>query len=168
MPETPTHLLPTAQPAAYPSTEDLLGSAGGTVESNVTVPFWTLADGSPVTVRVRALDFPTQSKVRLRAMRAVDPKDRAIGISRDEAVFAAATLAEGIANPRLTLDQALSLIRGRHARAVELLVNYIWTLSAVDQETINAVVDAEAASDLAAADELAAGGADGTPAPADE
>lgn len=150
MPETPTYLLPTAA-QNYPSAEELLESAGGLVECNVTVPFWRRADGSDVVVRVRGLDTPTQEEIRLLAARAVDPQDRARGVTRHGPTFAAATLARGLTAPVLNQQQAAGLVRGRHAASVELLVNFIWAISAVDQEAINAIVAGEAAADLEAA-----------------
>lgn len=169
--QTPTHLLPTRLPdgQSYPSAAELLEAAGGLVECNVTVPFWRRADGSDVTVRIRGLDLPTQEEIRLRAARAVKPEDRARGVARHGPTFAAATLAAAFTAPGLTVQQAEGLVRGRHAAAVELLVNFIWTISAVDQETIDAIVAGEAAADLAAAaEQLADPGVDGELAAAAE
>lgn len=161
MAETPRHLLPTrlADGEDYPSVDELM-ALGGLVACTVRVPFWRRADGADVPVRVSGLDLPTQEAIRLQAARAVKKEDRERGVRQHGPTFAAATLAAALAAPRLTFEQAMALVRGRHAAGVELLVNFIWAISAVDQETVDAIVAAEAEAELAAeapADELDAG-----------
>jgi hypothetical protein len=166
MSDTPAYLLPVAPPATgYPTVEDLLGGAGGVVECNVTVPFWVRADGSAATVRVRGLDLEAQERIRLKAARAVAPEDRALGSTQHGPTFAAATIAEAFTAPVLTFEQAYKLLKGRHAKSIELLVNYIWAISAVSQESLDAIVANEAAADMAAAQQLAAAGVDASGQP---
>lgn len=155
----PDFLLPTplAPDESYASVSDIL-TCDDLAEVTIHVPFWNNA-----ALRVRALDLETQDAIRMAAGRAVKPIDRERGIVQHSPTFAAETFQRGIVQPMFTKEQAQAIVR-KHAKAVELVVNFVWALSAMSQEEIHAIVAAEA--QIPAAEPAPDSGVDALP-PAD-
>lgn len=121
----------------YASVDDIL-ECQDIPESTIYVPFWKRR-GKPVALRVRGLDLEQQDKVRMAAARRVAKEDRELGIKQHYPTLVTATLCEGIVSPKLTPEQATKL-RKKNAVACAAIAEYIWHLSRVDQEYVNARV----------------------------
>jgi hypothetical protein len=107
-------------------------------EITIRVPWWS-RKGKPMAVRVRGLDLEQQEQVRTTAARAVQEVDRARGVKQHWPTFVTMTLALGLASPVLTYDQAKRLGK-KNARACEQIANFIWAISSVAQDRIDAIV----------------------------
>lgn len=79
-------------------------------------PFWTRPDGSPLTIRVRALSFKERREVHLAA------KD-------DDAQAVLETCLRGIIQPPITAEQ-LVVLEQRHPAALDAIAETIWALGA--------------------------------------
>lgn len=157
----PSRLAPNED---YASLGDIL-EVQDIAEATVHLDFWQRG-GRPLAVRVRGLSLEAQDQIRMLAARAVDPKDRKLGVKQHWPTFVAMTLAFGLISPTLTPEQAKALIR-KNAVACEQLCNFIWFLSAVRQETIDAIVGDLARAEAAAEDAEPTLEPDDADAPAD-
>lgn len=126
---------------SYLTTEDLLLAQDRTAV-DVRVPWW----GGRI-VRVQALTLEQQERV-LRAARiaaaqyAKDGDPAAVGpAAQDWMTYIVETIREAMVVPRLTPVEALQL-RHKNPRALEELARFIWSLSALSQENIDAIVRA--------------------------
>ena len=105
-------------------------------EITIRVPWWR-RKGKPMAVRVSGLDLDQQDQVRTAAARAVQETDRARGVKQNWPTFVCLTLALGMTSPVLTYDQAKRLAK-KNARACEQIANFIWVISSVSQDRIDA------------------------------
>ena len=124
------------QPGQAYATLDEILACSDLPELDVSVDFWPGSDGRPLLLRVRGLDLVEQDRVRTAAARAVDPADRALGVTQHWPTFVIHSLALGVAVPRMTVERARPLAQ-KNARACELLVDLIWTISASSQARID-------------------------------
>jgi hypothetical protein len=119
------------------SVDDLL-TVDDLPEVTIRVPFW-LRDGQPLAIRVRALDLDQQDTVRMAAQRAVKAQDRQRGVHQHWPTYVWKTWQLGCISPKLTADQAQRLCT-KHAEATEQVVELIWTISRLNQTTIDGIV----------------------------
>lgn len=120
---------------AYASVDDLL-QISDLVEVDLTITRWK-KNGAPLRIRVRSLDFDQQEKIDRASLVKVDGQ-----IVKSEARFAAATLKEAVIVPTLTDAQAQAM-RKHNPQIISSVVRFIWDiLSALDQEDIDAIVEA--------------------------
>lgn len=126
MPLSPTTL---AAGEAYASVEDIL-LANDLPEMIVRVPRWK-RNGASLALRVKALSL-VQKEAVLRESRRPDG-------SIDTIVYTEATIREGCIMPRFDANTAERL-RLKNPTDLDLIVQTIWTLSALDQDIIDAVV----------------------------
>lgn len=126
-----TALVPTKLQAGeeYASVDDIL-ACSDLPEATVRVPHWK-RNGAQLVLRVRALSLEQKDAV-LRESRTGDGQI-------DEVAQICATLREGCMVPRFTAAQAEQL-RSKNPTALEQVAKFIWTLSALDQELIDALV----------------------------
>jgi hypothetical protein len=122
--------LPAELPVTYASADDLL-TVSDLPERNVTIKRWH-RNGKPLTIRIRALDLDQQDRVNTEAM--VKNK-RTNEWEQSEPALCAATLREAVVTPRLTNEQAQAM-RKHNPIIIRTLVNFIWSLSALDDDTI--------------------------------
>lgn len=118
------------QAVVYASADDLL-SVVDLPERNVTIRRWH-RNGKPLTIRVRALDLDQQDRINQAAL-TKNPKTGEW--QQSIAAFNAATLLEAVAVPKLTPDQAKAM-RSHNPIIIQKLVNFVWSLSGLDDETI--------------------------------
>ncbi len=119
-----------AEPVVYASAEDLT-TVADLPERAVTIRRWH-KNGKALTIRVRALDLDQQDRVNQAAL----IKNTKTGEWQQSiAAFSAATLLEAITVPRLTKEQAQAM-RGHNPIIIEKLVDFVWSLSALDDDTI--------------------------------
>jgi hypothetical protein len=117
-------------PVVYASADDLL-TVSDLPERNVTIRRWH-KNGKPLTIRVKALDLDQQDRVNHAALE----KNRKTGEwQQSVASFNAATLEHAVIVPKLTAEQAQAM-RKHNPVIIEKLVQFIWGLSALDDETI--------------------------------
>jgi hypothetical protein len=117
-------------PVVYASAEDLL-TVSDLPERAVTIRRWH-KNGRALTIRVRALDLDQQDRVNQAAL----TKNAKTGEwQQSVAAFNAATLEHAIVVPRLDTAQAQAM-RKHNPVIIEKLVNFIWSLSALDDDTI--------------------------------
>lgn len=126
MPLSPTKLEPGE---AYASVEDIL-LASDLPEMIVRVPRWK-RNGASLALRVKALSL-VQKEAVLRESRRPDG-------TIDTIVYTEATIREGVMIPRFDANTAERL-RLKNPTDLDLIVQTIWTLSALDQDIIDAVV----------------------------
>lgn len=133
-------LLPSRLAAGedYASVSDIL-EVQDLAEATIHVPFWQ-RNGKPLALKVRGLSLDAQEQVRMQAARKVAKADRAHGAKQHWPTFCAMTLCFGCLQPAFTPEQALALFR-KNAAAVELVSQFIWTISAVSQDTIDSIVE---------------------------
>lgn len=122
--------LMAADAVVLASAEDLLAVAD-LPERNVTVRRWH-KNGKPLTIRVRALDLDQQDRVNQAAL---IKNAKTQEWQQSVAAFNAATLFEAIVVPKLTPEQAQAM-RKHNPVIVEKLVNFVWSMAALDDDTI--------------------------------
>ena len=124
-------LVPTTLQAGegYASVDDIL-ACSDLAEATIRVPHWK-RNGAQLVLRVRALSLEQKDAV-LRESRGKDGQ-------LDEVAQICATLREGCMVPRFTAAQAEQL-RTKNPTALDQVAKFIWTLSALDQELIDALV----------------------------
>jgi hypothetical protein len=115
----------------YASVDDILG-ANDLPESTIHVPQWT-SKGKPLAIRVRALSLAQREQIDRESTR----RDGSI----DTVVQIEATLREGVLVPRFDINTSARL-RHKNGAALEQIASYIWALSALDQDLIDAAVQA--------------------------
>jgi hypothetical protein len=121
---------------AYATADDLL-LLSDLCELDIVVDRWKRG-GTPLRIRIKALDFDQQEKIERLALVKVDGK-----LVRSEAAFAAYTLFESLVVPKLTLEQAQAM-RKHNPQIITNIVTFIWnTLSIIDQDIIDAIVESE-------------------------
>jgi hypothetical protein len=119
-----------ADAVVYASAEDLL-TVTDLPERNVTIRRWH-KNGKPLTIRVRALDLDQQDRVNQAAL----TKNAKTGEwQQSVAAFNAATLLEAIIVPKLTPEQAQAM-RKHNPVIIDKLVNFVWSLGALSDDTI--------------------------------
>lgn len=119
---------------AYASVDDLL-LVSDLCEVDLTVTRWK-RNGASLRIRVRALDFDQQEQIDRGSLIKVDNQ-----IVKSEARFAALTLQAAVIVPTLNAAQA-NAMRKHNPSIISAIVRFIWdVLSALDQETIDAIVD---------------------------
>lgn len=120
---------------AYASVDDLL-QISDLVEVDLTITRWK-RNGAPLRIRVRALDFDQQEQIDRASLVKIDER-----VVKSEARFAAATLKAAVIAPTLNDAQA-NAMRKHNPAIISGIVRFIWdVLSALDQEDIDAIVDA--------------------------
>ncbi len=131
MTERLTTLLPTRlrDGEDYTTVDDIL-TCQDLPEAVIRVPQWR-RNGKALAIRVRALSL-VQKEAILAAARKSDG-------TIDEVVQIEATLREGIVLPRFDPITAEKL-RHKNPDALDQIFRMIWTLSALNQELIDAVV----------------------------
>lgn len=118
----------------YASVDDLLEVAD-LCEVDLTITRWKKS-GASLRIRVRALDFDQQERIDRNCLVKID--DRVV---RSEARFASLTLKEALIVPTLNDAQA-NAMRKHNPSIISAIVRFVWdVLSALDQETIDAIVD---------------------------
>lgn len=125
-PLTPTKLKDGEE---YASVDDIL-ACSDLAEAIIRVPHWK-RNGAQLVLRVRALSLEQKDLV-LRESRTKDGQ-------LDEVVQTCATLREGCMVPRFTAAQAEQL-RTKNPTALNQVATFIWTLSALDQDLIDGLV----------------------------
>lgn len=122
--------LLTEQAVTYATADDLL-TVSDLPERNVTIRRWH-KNGKALTIRVRALDLDQQDRINQAAL----AKNGKTGEwQQSVAAFNAATLLEAMTVPKLDSAQAQAM-RKRNPVIIEKLVQFIWSLSALDDDTI--------------------------------
>ena len=117
-------------PVVYASADDLL-TVADLPERNVTIRRWH-KNGKALTIRVRALDLDQQDRVNQAAL----TKNAKTGVwEQSTAAFNAAVLLDAVVVPKLTPEQARAM-RKHNPVIVGKLVDFIWSLSALDDDTI--------------------------------
>ena len=114
----------------YASADDLL-TVSDLPERNVAIRRWH-QNGKPLTIRIRALDLDQQDRVNQAAL-TYNTKTKEW--QQSVPAFNAATLLEAIVVPRLTAEQAQAM-RKRNPVVIAKLVDFIWSLAALDDDTI--------------------------------
>lgn len=125
-------LTPLMQDTAvvFATADDLL-TVADLPERNVTIRRWH-KNGKALTIRIRALDLDQQDRVN----HAAATKNTKTGDwEQSIAAFNAATLLEAVIVPKLTPDQAKAM-RGHNPIIIAKLVEFIWSLAALDDATI--------------------------------
>ncbi|NJO81673.1 MAG: hypothetical protein HC828_02140 [Blastochloris sp.] len=130
----------------YASLDELL-ACDDRVECTVRVPHWK-RKGQAMALRVRGLSLEQQDTIRMQAGRKVPAGDRAIGVRQHWPTFVTATIREGVTAPAMTAEQAAAFAH-KNPRACELLSDFIWLISGIDQREIESIV-----TDLAEEDAL--------------
>lgn len=112
------------------------------VEVDVKIPFWRNA-----RVRVRALGLEEQEAILRKARVVAAQHAKASGdpagygsTAQDWQTYILESLREGVIMPALD-DAKVYLLKKRNPRAMEMLVELIWSLSAFSQDNINALVE---------------------------
>lgn len=139
----------------YASADDLL-LVSDLCEVDLVVSRWKRS-GVSLRIRVRALDFDQQERIDRASLVKIDGQ-----IVKSEARFAAATLKETVIVPTLTDAQARQMTK-HNPSIISAIVRFVWdVLSALDQETIDGIVEQAIPSPSGAADDAAAdaGGGD--------
>lgn len=145
---------------AYASVDDLL-LVSDLCEVDLTVTRWKRG-GASLRIRVRALDFDQQERIDRASLVKIDGQ-----IVKSEARFAAATLKEAVIVPTLTDAQARQMTK-HNPSIISAIVRFVWdVLSALDQETIDGIVEQAIPDPSGAADRSAphADGGDESAAP---
>lgn len=101
-------------------------------EAIVRVPHWK-RNGAQLALRVRALSLEQRDRILQESRR----RDG----TTDEVAQICATIREGCLLPRFTAPQAAHL-RTKNPTALELVAKFIWALSALDQDLIDATIQA--------------------------
>lgn len=101
-------------------------------EAIVRVPHWK-RNGAQLALRVRALSLEQRDRILQESRR----RDG----TTDEVAQICATIREGCLLPRFTAPQAAQL-RTKNPTALELVAKFIWSLSALDQDLIDATIQA--------------------------
>jgi len=118
----------------YASVDDLL-QIPDLCEVDLTITRWK-RNGASLRIRVRALDFDQQERIDRNSLVKIDDR-----IVKSEARFAALTLKEAVIVPTLTDAQAQAM-RKHNPSIISVIVRFVWdVLSALDQETIDAIVE---------------------------
>lgn len=125
-PLLPTKLNPGEE---YASVDDVL-ACSDLPEAILRVPHWK-RNGASLVLRVRALSLAQKDAI-LRESRG---RDGAV----DEVARIEATLREGCIMPKFTAPQA-AMLRAKNPTALEQIATFIWSLSALDQDLIDAIV----------------------------
>lgn len=127
-------LLPTRLRSGeeYATVDDILTCAD-LPEAVIRVPLWK-KNGQSLALRVRALSL-IQKEAILTACRKSDG-------TIDQVAQIEATLREGVLIPRFDPNTAEKL-RHKNPDALDQIFRMIWTLSALDQDLIDAVVSAQ-------------------------
>jgi hypothetical protein len=121
--------------ADYASAGDLI-ALDDLAELDVVVKRWHVS-GRPLKLRVRALDLDQQEQIDIEAT----VKHPVTGEwVRSEAAYSAATLREGVIVPKLDNAKAQQL-RKRNPTIIKELVSLIWTLSALDDDLLEQLVN---------------------------
>ena len=113
----------------YATVDDILTCAD-LPEAIIRVPQWR-KNGAALALRVRALSLVQKESILADCRKADGTIDQVAQIE--------ATLREGVLNPRFDPNTAERL-RHKNPDALEQIFRMIWTLSALDQDLINAVV----------------------------
>lgn len=142
-------LLPTSLAAGedYASVDDIL-SSDDLPQATVRVPQWT-RKGKPVAIRVRALSLVQREQIDRESTR----KDGSI----DTVAQIEATLREGVLVPKFDINTSARL-RHKNGNALEQIASFIWALSALDQDLIDAAVQAISGAAAPPADDAADAG----------
>lgn len=135
MPLYPTTLEPGED---YASVDDIMESNDLT-EATIRIPQWKRR-GKPVVIRVRALSLAQREAIQKEST----TKDGVDHIAEIEA-----TLREGCVVPRFDVLQAARL-RHKNGAILEQVATFIWSLSSIDQELIDATVQSLAGARPAA------------------
>jgi hypothetical protein len=144
----------------YASVDDLL-LVSDLCEVDLLVTRWK-RNGASLRIRVRALDFDQQEKIDRSSLVKIDGQ-----IVKSESRFAAATLKEAVIVPTLTDAQAQAMCK-HNPSIISAVVRFVWdVLSALDQETVDAIVEHEI-PDTTSAGADAAADANGGDEPADD
>lgn len=131
-----------AESAVVFATADDLLTVADLPERNVTIRRWH-KNGKPLTIRVRALDLDQQDRITQAAM----IKNNKTGAwEQSVAAFNAATLHEALTTPKLTAEQARAM-RQHNPIIIQKLVDFIWSLAALDDATIEQYARTLAPSD---------------------
>lgn len=125
---TPT----TLQPGEEYASVDAILACSDLAEAIVRVPHWK-RNGAQLALRVRALSLEQRDRILQESRR----RDG----TTDEVAQICATIREGCLLPRFTAPQAAQL-RTKNPTALELVAKFIWALSALDQDLIDATIQA--------------------------
>lgn len=111
-------------------------------QATIHVPQWRI-DGKPAAIRVRALSLSQKERINRESI-----VDGAFSAQAQTLI----TIREGCIIPAFDREQADALAE-KSFHALEQIANFIWTLSALDQEWIERVVRAATGAEPPAADE---------------
>jgi hypothetical protein len=114
-------------------------------QATIHVPQWRV-DGKPAAIRVRALSLSQKERI--------NRESTAQGAFSSQAQTLA-TIREGCVSPAFDREQAEALAE-KSFHALEQIANFVWTLSALDQEWIERVVQTATGAEPAADDQPAA------------
>ena len=134
-------LTPTTLDAgeAYATVDDVL-NASDLPEATIRVPQWK-RNGTPLAIRVRALSLAQREAIQRESKQGADVMAQL-----------EATLREGCVMPKFDVLQAARL-RHKNGHALEQVAAFIWALSTIDQELIDATVQALSGAAAAPADD---------------
>ncbi len=138
--------LPSDAAVVYASADDLL-TVSDLPERNVTIRRWH-RNGKPFTIRIRALDLDQQDRVNQAAL---TYNTKIKEWQQSIPAFNAATLLEAVIVPKLTSDQAQAM-RKHNPIIIQKLVDFIWSIAALDDDTIEQYAHALANPSPAPAD----------------
>ncbi len=132
--------LPTKLDAGeeFASVDDIFNSTD-LPEATIKIPRWK-KNGKPLAIRVRALSLVQREAIAKESTR----KDGSI----DVVAQIEATLREGCVMPRFDILQA-GRLRHKNGAVLEQIANFIWSMSAIDQDLIDATVQALSAAERA-------------------
>lgn len=124
-------LYPTALAAGddYASVDDIF-DVTDLPEATIRIPGWK-KKGKELLIRVRALSLAQRELIAKESTRKDGTTDAVAEIE--------ATLREGCVMPRFDLLQA-GRLRHKNGRVLEQIASFIWALSSIDQDLIDATV----------------------------
>lgn len=122
----PTRLAPDED---YATVDDIL-TCDDLQQATIRVPNWR-KNGKPMAIRVRALSLMQRELVSRESVRADGTVDVVAQLE--------ATLREGVLLPKFDINTA-SKLRHKNGAVLEQIAAFIWTMSKLDQEFIDATV----------------------------
>lgn len=139
-------LVAPATPVVYPTAEDVL-THDDRRTFNVRVPWWRQADGTPMTLAIRALSLDDQCATLWTARLVAEQRAKKARVQwdgkADLQTFYLQILLRGIVMPRFS-DEHLPRLAKKLGEAVKDLADYIWWLSTVSPTRVDELVAAAA------------------------
>jgi hypothetical protein len=126
-------LTPAATPGNYAGVDDVL-ACPDLPEQDVIIRRWR-RNGASLRLRVRAFDLEQEARIRRESLIKHPVTQEVV---EDRVRFVEASIREGVVVPKLTPAQA-GLLRRKNPRIVEMLCDYLWLLSAFDEDELESM-----------------------------